>query len=80
MEKADSTNITLYELQRSLKNKLNPVQPDKKFIGHLRERLENSSGNYNQQRLAMQLITTAVGLMAGLIIFLVGQHLINKTG
>jgi hypothetical protein len=80
MEKADSTNMTLYELQRSLKNKLNPVQPDKKFIGHLRERLETSSGNYHQQRLAMQLMTTAVGLMAGLIIFLVGQHLIKKNG
>ena len=80
MENADSTNFTLLELQRSLKDKLNPVQPDKKFIGQLRERLENSFGNNHQRRLALQLMTTAVGLLAGLIVFLVGQHLIKKTG
>jgi hypothetical protein len=80
MENADSTNITLIELQRSLKDKLNPVQPDMKFIGQLRERLENASGNSHQRRLGMQLLMTAVGLLAGLIIFLVGQHLIKKAG
>ena len=80
MENADTTNVTLLELQRSLKDKLNPVQPDKKFIGLLRERLENSSGNNHQRRLALQLMTAAVGLLAGLVVFLVGQHLIKKAG
>lgn len=74
----NTSNMTLLDLEQTLKRKLFPVQPDKKFIGQLRERLENSPLYYQPRRLAMQLLTTAGGLVAGLVIFLIGKRLLKK--
>jgi hypothetical protein len=78
MTEANFSNTTLLDIEQALKEKLFPVKPDNNFIGQLRERLENSPVYRQPRRVAMQLLTTAAGLFAGLVIFLIGKRMINK--
>jgi len=69
------SNEDLLDLEKSLRLRLHPIQPDQKFVGSLRKRLEQASNQDNEHRLAMSFLTIAIGLVAGLFIFLIGQIL-----
>ena len=65
---------TLLELEHSLKAKLNPVQPDHRFISTLREKLINEPIHRPQHRTAMTLLIIAFGLIFGLALYLFGRR------
>lgn len=71
-------NISLFDLEHRLKSLMSPVRPDQKFIGQLRERLENSAAYKEQRQLARRLLTIAVGILSGSMIFLIGKKFIQK--
>lgn len=79
MTSRDSANEALLSLEQSLRLQLNPVQPDQQFVGRLRQRLEDSPTYRQQKRLAMKMLTIAVGLVAGLAIFLIGRGFIHES-
>jgi hypothetical protein len=58
--------------------KLHPVQPDQNFVSGLRKQLEQVSDQDAEHRLAMSFLTIALGLFAGLVIFLLGQILFRS--
>lgn len=65
---------SLLDLERSLKESLNPVKPDTQFIHELRQQLEGSSLHKKTQRAGISLLLIAGGLTAGLVIFLLGRR------
>jgi hypothetical protein len=65
---------SLLDLERSLKESLNPIKPDTKFIYELRQQLEVSSLHKKQQRAGISLLLIAGGLITGLVIFLIGRR------
>jgi DNA gyrase/topoisomerase IV subunit B len=71
-------NISLFDLEHRLKSLMSPVRPDQKFIGQLRERLESSTAYNKQRQLGGKLLTIALGLLSGSIIFLVGRRFMQK--
>jgi hypothetical protein len=71
-------NEDLLALEKSLKLRLQPIHPDQRFIGSLRKRLEQASTKDQDHRIAVSFITIAVGLVAGLIIFLIGQIFVGE--
>lgn len=78
MSEQKSSNEDLLALEKSLKAKLNPVEPDKTFVGNLRVRLEGSTGYTKQRRLASSMLTIAGGLVVGLAIFLIGRGIMHE--
>ena len=73
MVKREFSDETLLALEKSLKTKLNPVQPDQSFIHSLKQRLIDTPMENPQHRAAMALLTIAGGLFFGLVIFLLGR-------
>ena len=69
----------LYQIEKSLKAKLAPIEPNAQFIGSLRRRLEDSPVYQKKQRLAVSFLSIALGLTVGLAIFLVGRGLVHET-
>jgi hypothetical protein len=72
------SNQDLLDLERSLRLKLHPVQPDQNFVSGLRKQLEQASDQDAEHRLALSFLTIALGLVAGLVIFLIGQILFRS--
>jgi hypothetical protein len=68
----------LSQIERSLRTKLAPVAPNEQFIGGLRQRLEDSPIYQKQRRLAASLLSIALGLVVGLIIFLIGRGMVTE--
>lgn len=79
MTKRDSADEALLALEQSLRSQLNYVKPDQQFVGRLRQRLEDSPTYRQQRRLAVQMLTVAVGLVVGLVIFLIGRGFIQES-
>jgi len=77
MEKT-SSNEALLALERSLKKELHPVKPDRKFVGTLRRRLEDSPVYQRKRRMAATMLSIAAGLVVGLAIFLIGRGFIQN--
>lgn len=73
MKEHSFSDETLLQLERSLKAKLNPVQPDHNFISTLRQRLVEKPTYRPRRRTAMTLLTIAGGLLFGLAIYLFGR-------
>lgn len=69
-------NETLLKLERSLRDRLNPVRPDHKFIGSLQKKLQESPLLRKKRHLAVTLLTIAGGLVVGTAVFLIGRGLI----
>lgn len=78
MKKSSVSNEDLLNLERSLKRTLKPVDPDNKFIGSLRKALREEVNQDRSHRLAFSFLTIAAGLIAGLMIILIGQILIKQ--
>lgn len=72
------SNEDLLALEKSLRLKLHPIQPDQNFVSVLRKQLEQTSNQDAEQRLAMSFLTIALGLVVGLVIFLIGQVLFRS--
>jgi hypothetical protein len=79
MAEYTAKNDQLLALERSLRAELLPVKPNQQFIGNLRKRLEVSPIFQQQRRLAISLLTVAIGLVAGLVIFLIGHGFMKKS-
>jgi hypothetical protein len=73
-----NTENQLYQIEKSLKAKLAPVEPNEQFIGTLRRRLEDSPAYQQKRRLAASFLTVALGLTVGLTVFLIGKSLVNE--
>jgi len=69
---------TLLALEHSLKTKLNPVNPDGEFVRDLKARLEEATNSDRQRRIAGKLMTIAIGLLVGLIIFMIGREFTKR--
>lgn len=78
MTEASISNDDLLDLEKSLRLRLHPIQPDQKFVGSLLKRLEQASNQDDEHRLAMSFLTIAIGLVAGLVIFLLGKILFKS--
>jgi hypothetical protein len=78
MTNSELSNQSLIELEHSLKEYLNPVKPDQNFIGQLLQRLENSSSNPVQRKMARKLLRIALAFSVGFIVFLLGKKLVDK--
>jgi hypothetical protein len=79
MAEYTAKNDQLLDIERSLRAELSPVKPSQKFIGNLRERLEVSPIYQQQRRLAISLLSIAIGLVAGLAIFLIGHGFMKRS-
>lgn len=77
MKDHPSASDELLALERILKSRFHPIKPDRRFVGNLRSRLENSPRYSKQRKTAYIFVTTAGGLLFGLIIFLIGKELIR---
>jgi hypothetical protein len=77
MSETISKNDELLELEYSLKHKLNPVHPRKDFVGALRQRLVDFPTYKDKRRAAATLLSIALGLLTGLVIFLIGRQFIH---
>lgn len=67
----------LITIEQSLRKKLAPIVPNDQFIGSLRQRLEGSTIYERQHRLAVSMLSIALGLVVGLVIFLVGRGFVH---
>jgi len=79
MNEYPSADDDLIALETALKSRFHPIKPDQQFVGNLRNRLESSPMIQKQRRTAYVLITTAGGLLFGLIIFLIGKGLFQQS-
>jgi hypothetical protein len=79
MKANQSISDDLLALEEALKAKFHPIEPDQHFVGNLRARLEDSPIYQQQRRAAYIFITTAGGLLLGLIIFLIGKGLLQES-
>lgn len=79
MQEHQSIDDDLLAFERSIKSKFKPITPDQQFVGNLRSRLEGSPIYQRQRRAAKIMITTAGGLLFGLIIFLIGKGLLQES-
>ena len=73
-----SSNESLLALEKKLRHRLHPVNPDHVFVSDLRQKLEHSSLWERQKRTAFSMLTVAIGLLVGLIIFLIGRHFVLR--
>jgi hypothetical protein len=80
MKKADLSNHELLRLENSLRQTLHPVYPDQKFVGSLRRQLNEEACKDSSHRLAVSFLTIAAGLIAGLVVILIGRILIKEKG
>ncbi len=71
------TNEELLALENSLKHQLNPVHPRKDFVGALKQRLVNFPTYKDRRRMAATMLSIALGLLTGLVIFLIGRQFIR---
>ena len=78
IKKETVPNEELIRLERSLRKTLLPVKPDQNFIGSLRKKLEEEASEDHSHRIAISFLTIAAGLVAGLMIVLIGQILIRE--
>lgn len=78
VKKTSLDDLSLLELERSLRKRLSPVKPDQQFVGTLRQRLEDSPAYRHQRRLAVSMLSIAAGLVVGLAIFLIGRSFIHS--
>ncbi len=78
MLNTNSSDFSLRKLEQALKTDLRPVSPDQGFVGQLRDRLVDSPVYRRQKRLAYKLLTIAIGLLVGLITFLIGRRFFEK--
>lgn len=78
MLNTNSSDFSLRKLEQSLKSDLRPVLPDRSFVGQLRDRLVDSPVYKRQRRIAYKLLTIAIGLLVGLITFLIGKRFFPK--
>lgn len=69
----------LLALEQNLRARFHPIKPDQQFVGNLRSKLEHNPVFQQQRRAAYILITTAGGLLFGLIIYLIGKGLIHES-
>lgn len=69
---------TLLALEQSLKTQLNPVHPNGKFVRDLKARLEEATIYDQKRRTAGKLLTIAIGLLVGLVIFLIGREFTDR--
>lgn len=67
------------KIEQTLRVKLAPIIPNDQFIGNLRKRLEGSTIYEKQHHLAVSMLSIAVALIVGLVIFLVGRGLVNDS-
>ena len=67
------------KIEQTLRVKLAPIIPNDQFIGNLRKRLEGSTIFEKQHHLAVSMLSIAVALIVGLVIFLVGRGLVNDS-
>ncbi len=67
------------KIEQTLRVKLAPIIPNDQFIGSLRKRLEGSTIYEKQHHLAVSMLSIAVALIVGLVIFLVGRGLVNDS-
>lgn len=67
------------KIEQTLRVKLAPIIPNDQFIGNLRKRLEGSTIYEKQHHLAVSMLSIAVALVVGLVIFLVGRGLVNDS-
>ena len=67
----------LNKIEQTLRTKLAPIAPNDQFIGTLGQRLEGSTIYEKQHRLAVSMLSIALGLVVGLVIFLVGRGLVR---
>ncbi len=74
-----ANNDQLLALERSLQSELSPVRPNQQFIGNLRQRLVDSPIFRQQRRLAISFLSIAIGLVAGLVIFLIGHGFVKHS-
>ena len=74
MTEANYVENSLITLERSLKETLNPVKPDKQFVSDLKRQLINQPINREEQRTAISLLLIAAGLFSGLVVFLLGRR------
>ena len=74
-----AADIQLNKIEQTLKAKLAPIIPNDQFIGNLRQRLEGSTIFEKQHHLAVSLLSIALGLVVGLVIFLVGRGLVQDS-
>lgn len=79
MQMNDSSNDSLIDLERQLRARMNPVQPDRQFVGALLQRLERSPMTPQRQRTAATLLSIAGGLVVGLAIFLIGRRFVENS-
>lgn len=74
-----ANNDQLLALERSLQSELSPVRPNQQFIGNLRQRLVDLPIFRQQRRLAISFLSIAIGLVAGLVIFLIGHGFVKHS-
>jgi hypothetical protein len=79
MKDTQSINDDLLALEQTLKAKLQPILPDQGFVGHLRSRLEESALYQQQRRTVFLLVSITSGLFVGLIVFLIGRDILQKS-
>lgn len=79
MAEYTARNDQLLALERSLQSELSPVKPNQQFIGNLKQRLVDSPIFRQQRRLAISLLSIAIGLVAGLAIFLIGHGFVKHS-
>lgn len=78
MKEIQSINDDLLALERSLKSKMHPIEPDQQFVGNLRVRLEDPSRYQQPRKAAYSFLTIAGGLLFGLIVFLIGREILQE--
>lgn len=78
MAENEISNEDLLALEKSLRLKLHPVQPDQEFVGALRKRLDQEAVRDQQNRLAISFLTIAGGLVIGLIVFVIGRIILHR--
>lgn len=77
MKENQTFNADLLALEHALRSRLHPIKPNQEFIGSLHTRLESSHIYQEQRKTAMVLLSTAGGLLVGLVIFLIGRGMLQ---
>ena len=78
MREINTEPADLLHLEQYLRSRMKPVQPDQKFIGALRNQLEQAATQSQTHRLAAMFLTIAGGLLLGLVIYLIGRRFIRQ--
>lgn len=79
MKETHPKNVDLIALEDLLRARFQAIKPDQQFVGILHTKLENSPILQKQRKVAYVLMTTAGGLLLGLIIFLIGKGFLQES-